>query len=162
MHILKRILFYILLTIYSQGNAQEQSFGGLQVSFDNIRYTDNRDLSIRLRFENTTDVTTRPRGIAVAAFLEGGYYSRSPKAMLNDKGGNTWMSVGINGLSFGEANNDWLLLNAGGSAPITYTFKGVRPREPQAPFFFDTELKLFNEVGGKMIRVPISLGPIIP
>lgn len=136
-------------------NRISQTFNGLRVTPFNIELT-NGQIRVVLRFENVTGERGSEQIVAFAAKAGGSdgvadFWKMFPPtavAELTDSSGNTYSLAGTNGLRFARDSNDWVLLNPGGSVPITYSFHSGNASNRDS-YNFSAELRLvwFDESG---------------
>ena len=134
-----------------------QTFNGLRVTPFNLEVASGQ-IRVVLKFENVTAERGSAQIVAFAAKASGSdgmadFWKMFPPqavAQLTDNSGNTYSLGGTTGLRFARDANDWILLNPGGSVPITYSFLSGN-QSNRASFNFSAELRLvwFDESGEK-------------
>lgn len=164
---LTNIVFVLALLMSGQLLAQDQggdrpdrisqTFNGLRVTPFHVELARDQ-IRVVLKFENVTAERGSAQVVAFAAKAVGSdgmadFWKMLPPqavAQLTDRSGNAYSVRETTGLRFARDASDWVILNSGGSVPITYVFPSGS-QTSQGPFNFSAELRLvwFDESGNR-------------
>lgn len=125
-----------------------QTFNGLRVTPFNVEVRRDGQIRVILRLENVTGERGKAHQIAVAGkaqYSDGlaDFWKFSPTAIaeLTDNTGNVYGLNGTIGLLFARTQEDWTIVNPGGSIPVTYIFSTGRGGTPGS-LNFSAELRV--------------------